>query len=88
MEHDSDTVFFSSKNISADDLVYLIEKLEICVQRTWMPPPSALSKMALWLRYWLLSDNCKSIQADLYNIEETMRDHVDQKDLHSVCSQT
>ena len=36
-----------------------------------MPPPSALSKMALWLRYWLLSDNYRSIKADLYNIEET-----------------
>ena len=35
-----------------------------------MPPPSALSKMALWLRYWLLSDNYRSIKADLYNIEE------------------
>ena len=36
-----------------------------------MPPPSALSKMALWLRYWLLSSNYTSIKADLYNIEET-----------------
>ena len=36
-----------------------------------MPPPSALSKMALWLRYWLLSDNYRSIKADLYNTEET-----------------
>ena len=36
-----------------------------------MPPPSALSKTALWLRYWLLSDNFRSIKADLYNIEET-----------------
>ena len=53
-----------------------------------MPPPSALSKMALWLRYWLLSDNYRSLKADLYNIEETIRDHVDQKDLHIVCSQT
>ena len=35
-----------------------------------MPPPSALSKMAPWLRYWLLSDNYRSIKADLYNIEE------------------
>ena len=35
-----------------------------------MPPPSALSKMAMWLRYWLLSDNYRSIQANLY-IEET-----------------
>ena len=35
-----------------------------------MPPPSALSKIALWLRYWLLSDNYWSIKADLYNIEE------------------
>ena len=26
-----------------------------------MPPPSTLSKMALWLRYWLLSDNYRSI---------------------------
>ena len=25
----------------------------------------------LWLRYWLLSDNYRSIKADLYNIEET-----------------
>ena len=46
-----------------------------------MPPPSALSKMALWLRYWLLSDNYRSIKADLYNIEETMGDHVDKKRL-------
>ena len=36
-----------------------------------MPPPSALSKMAPWLMYWLLSDNYRSIKADLYNIEET-----------------
>ena len=36
-----------------------------------MPPPSALSKMAPYLRYWLLSNNYKSIKADLYNIEET-----------------
>ena len=36
-----------------------------------MPPPSVLSKMAPWLRYWLLSDNYRSIKADLYNIEET-----------------
>ena len=36
-----------------------------------MPPPSALSKMALWLRYWLLSDNYRSINADLYNTEKT-----------------
>ena len=36
-----------------------------------MPPPSALSKMALWLRYWHLSDNYRSIKADLYYIEET-----------------
>ena len=36
-----------------------------------MPPPSALSKMALWLRYWLLSENYRSIKADLYNTEET-----------------
>ena len=36
-----------------------------------MPPPSALSKMAPWLRYWLLSDNYRSIKADLYSIEET-----------------
>ena len=34
-----------------------------------MPPPSALSKMPPWLRYWLLSDNNRSIKADLYNIE-------------------
>ena len=36
-----------------------------------MPLPSALSKMAPWLRYWHLSDNYRSIKADLYNIEET-----------------
>ena len=36
-----------------------------------MPLPSALSKMPQWLRDWLLSDNYRSIQADLYNIEET-----------------
>ena len=36
-----------------------------------MPPPSALSKMAQCLRYWFLSDNYRSIKADLYNIEET-----------------
>ena len=34
-------------------------------------PPSALSKIALWLRYWLVSDNYRSINADLYNTEET-----------------
>ena len=53
-----------------------------------MAPPSALSKIAPRLRYWLLSDNYRSIKADLYDIEETMRDHVDQQDLHLVCSQT
>ena len=26
---------------------------------------------APWLRYWLLSDNYRSIKADLYNIEKT-----------------
>ena len=36
-----------------------------------MPLPSALSKMSPRLRDWLLSDNYRSIQADLYNIEET-----------------
>ena len=36
-----------------------------------MPPPSALSKMALWSRYWLLSDKYRSIKEDSYNIEET-----------------
>ena len=46
-------------------------ELDVCVQRTLMPPPTALSKMAPWLRYWLLSDNYRSIKADLYNIEET-----------------
>ena len=53
-----------------------------------MLPPSALSKIALCLRYWLSSDNNRSIKAHLYNIEETTRDHVDQKDMHVVCSQT
>ena len=53
-----------------------------------MPPPGALSKMALWLRDWLLSDNYRFIKADLYNIEEMMSDHVDRKDLRLVCSQT
>ena len=46
-------------------------RLDICVQRTRMPPPSALSKMAPWLRYWLLSDNYRFLKADLCNIEET-----------------
>ena len=36
-----------------------------------MPPPSALCKMPSWLMDWLLSDNYRSIQADLYNTEET-----------------
>ena len=36
-----------------------------------MPPPSALGKMALWLKYWLLSGKCRSIRRDLYNTEET-----------------
>ena len=36
-----------------------------------MPPPSVLSKMPPWLRDWLLSDNYRSMQADLYNIKET-----------------
>ena len=53
-----------------------------------MSPPSALSKMALWLRYWLVSDNYRFIKADLYIIAETMRDHVDQQDLYLVRSQT
>ena len=49
-----------------------MNRLDICVQRTRMPPPSALSKMAPWLRYWLLSGNYRSIiKADMYNIEET-----------------
>ena len=53
-----------------------------------MPLPSALSKMAPWLRYLLLSDNYSSIKADLYNIKETNWDHLDQQDLYLVCSQT
>ena len=36
-----------------------------------MPPPSALSKMALWLRYWFLPDTYRSIKADKADIEET-----------------
>ena len=36
-----------------------------------MPPLSALSKMGPWLRYCLLSENYRSIKAELYNIEET-----------------
>ena len=56
---------------SAKTIACYIFKLYICVQRTRMPPSSALSKMALWLRYWLLSDNYRSIKADLYNTEET-----------------
>ena len=35
-----------------------------------MPQPSASSKMASWLRHWLLPDNYMSIKADLFNIEE------------------
>ena len=46
-------------------------KLDKCVQRARMPPTSALRKMTLWLRYCLLSDNYRSIKADLYNIAET-----------------
>ena len=53
-----------------------------------MPPSSALNKMASWLWYWHLSNTFRSIKADLNNIEEQMRDHVDKKDLHLVCSQT
>ena len=49
-----------------------------------MPPPSVLSKMTPWLRYLLLSDNYRSIKADLYDI---MRDHLGQQDLYLVCSQ-
>ena len=63
-------------------------KLDICVQRTRMPLPSALSKMELWLRYWLLSDNYSSIKADLYNIEKTNEGPCRSNDLHLVCSQT
>ena len=81
--HMKNQASFSSKDKS---------KLDICVQRTWMPLPSALSKMAPWLRYWLLSDNYmyRSIKADLYNIEETNEVPciVDHQDLHLVCSQT
>ena len=43
-------------------------KLDICVQRTRIPPSSALSKMAPWLRYWLLSDNYRSIKADFLDV--------------------
>ena len=38
-----------------------------------MPPPRALNKIALWLRYWLLSENYRSIKADLYNTEKTYK---------------
>ena len=53
-----------------------------------MPPPSALSKMAPWLMYWLLSDNYRSIKADLYNIEETTEGPCRSTRLRLVCSQT
>ena len=43
--------------------------LDMCVQRTRMPPPCALSEMVPWLRYWLLSDYYRSMKADLYNVE-------------------
>ena len=43
---------------------HLIRQLDICVQRTWMPLPGALIKVLA------LSDNYRSIKADLYNIEE------------------
>ena len=56
---------------SAKTIACYIFELDICVQRTRMPPSSALSKMALWLRYWLLSDNYMSIKTDLYKTEET-----------------
>ena len=36
-----------------------------------MPPASALSKMAPWLKHLLSSDNYRSIKADMYKIEET-----------------
>ena len=39
-----------------------------------MPPPSALSKMALWLRYWLSSDNYRSITADLFIYRRDMNE--------------
>ena len=53
-----------------------------------MPPPSALSKMAPWLRDMLLSDNYRSIQADLYNIEEINERPCRSTNLLSGCSQT
>ena len=48
-------------------LTHLFEyyKLDICVQRTRMPPSGASIKVLA------LSDNYRSIKADLYNIEET-----------------
>ena len=55
--------------------VFLIVLLKILFENlnleTRYMCPSALSKMAPWLRYWLLSDNYRSIKADLYNKEET-----------------
>ena len=36
-----------------------------------MPPPSALSKRQSVIKVLALSDNYRSIKADLYNIEQT-----------------
>ena len=52
-----------------------------------MPPPSALSKIALSLRYWILTDNYRSIKADLYNIEATKEGLCGSKRLAFSCSQ-
>ena len=51
-----------------------------------MPPPSALSRMAPWLRDWLLSDNYRSIKVDLHNIEETHEGPCRSKRLVFTCS--
>ena len=52
-----------------------------------MPPPSALSRMAL--RYWLLSINYRSIKEDLSNItikKRQQRDHEGKKYLNILTS--
>ena len=53
-----------------------------------MPPPSALRRMAPWLRYWLLSDKYGSIKAiyNIYIIIQGRKQNEGQKDLHILTS--
>ena len=56
------------------------------VQRTRMPPPSALSKMALSLRYWLCQKTIDPYRQTCIIRKRQMRDHVDQRLAFSVPS--